>query len=603
MSSYSSLIELRQKDGRKIDAGEYECNLAKPIVIEEGDTILLKQAFIDTKKTSENQIILDTDLNLVINNGFYYTHWIPPSITNTSFLTAAPPNVPTTNTTSVDGKNYIPYIVALYDTNSYLSRWKFKTAGKSKAVGNVVISYEYINPMNQTTVVHHRIPYTDSTGAGEIIHQDFGIMGKTSSFKIVSPAPDVLLNKYGLISVGPIFMNSNIPPVLWMPYTNSTTISIPAGRYNPSDIAILISEKVSQQNISGPSTALVNSPFLTEWSTFSSSVNNQFYYVMAESETTATGFTPAGQLGTKFGGQLIGASQMSLSYNADSNKFSWDFLHTPQRDNATGQNICVRYINQNYTNGTNILPIARHSGIFFSGLAAYDPKGNYVDFWSGMLGFDLDKLVAKQTKIPLATNKSSVLCWNGNILDFDVVGVKLIDGVNITNGYAGLDSAVIKSSSASWYSNGSIDNTQSSFITKSLTSTIQNTVNIIAPNTLSDIQDLYSHFLLSADFRFNNDVYGVDIYKQIQGVITKYYSYNGNYTYGDSSGSVEYTHKGIPIYLKSVKLRVLKSDKTTDKNLGDDNTFYFQLIKAQAAIEPAAPTPAKRSTKPQVQRN
>jgi len=79
-------------------------------------------------------------------------------------------------------------------------------------------------------------------------------------------------------------------------------------------------------------------------------------------------------------------------------------------------------------------------------------------------------------------------------------------------------------------------------------------------------------------------MYGTDLNKQVQGIISKYYSFNGNYTYGDSSGSIEYTHKGMPIYLHGIKLKILKSDKQVDNNLGDDNTIFFQLIKAEPVI-------------------
>ena len=63
-----SVIELRQKDGRTIQIGEYENMLSREITINDGDTVLLKQAFIDTKKTNSNQILIEEDTIRVVSS-------------------------------------------------------------------------------------------------------------------------------------------------------------------------------------------------------------------------------------------------------------------------------------------------------------------------------------------------------------------------------------------------------------------------------------------------------------------------------------------------------------------------------------------------------
>ncbi len=69
------------------------------------------------------------------------------------------------------------------------------------------------------------------------------------------------------------------------------------------------------------------------------------------------------------------------------------------------------------------------------------------------------------------------------------------------------------------------------------------------------------------------------------GIITKYYSY-GSYAYGESDAAIQYIHKGAPIQLKSVRVRLLKSDMKLDENLGDDNTIIMQVIKGGAQFPP-----------------
>ena len=69
------ILELRQKDASQIVAnGDYEVDLAKEIIIEAGDTISLKQSFIDI--TNSDQIIIPYDLTISTEHILYFTDWI-----------------------------------------------------------------------------------------------------------------------------------------------------------------------------------------------------------------------------------------------------------------------------------------------------------------------------------------------------------------------------------------------------------------------------------------------------------------------------------------------------------------------------------------------
>jgi hypothetical protein len=61
--------------------------------------------------------------------------------------------------------------------------------------------------------------------------------------------------------------------------------------------------------------------------------------------------------------------------------------------------------------------------------------------------------------------------------------------------------------------------------------------------------------------------------------VGKYYQVS-NYIIGDSDGAIQYQHRGMPLILRSIRIRILKSDKKQDLNLGSDNTIMFQLIKS-----------------------
>ena len=80
--------------------------------------------------------------------------------------------------------------------------------------------------------------------------------------------------------------------------------------------------------------------------------------------------------------------------------------------------------------------------------------------------------------------------------------------------------------------------------------------------------------------KLQNELIGADdVYRNYSGIINKYYS-SGSYVYGDESGAIVYEHKGMPLVLRSVKCRILTSDKIADPLLGSDNTIYMQVIKA-----------------------
>jgi hypothetical protein len=89
----------------------------------------------------------------------------------------------------------------------------------------------------------------------------------------------------------------------------------------------------------------------------------------------------------------------------------------------------------------------------------------------------------------------------------------------------------------------------------------------------------------------NNSYIGSTFYRNINGIISKYYAY-GSYAFAESDAAIQYIHSGAPIQLKSVHVRLLKSNKKLDVNLGDDNTVILQVIKGSQGLPPVS-TPKK----------
>jgi hypothetical protein len=251
----------------------------------------------------------------------------------------------------------------------------------------------------------------------------------------------------------------------------------------------------------------------------------------------------------------IGASEIALEYDPATDKFNFTFLHTPQL--TSGGAVSVYYNWQNSIVGSKVYASAKNGGIFFESLSAVDSKGNFFDFWSGVLGFDVSTLCVKYTQLYNVLNLPNSTIFVPNF----------VDGQSTTNGFYGLASAIKVGD----------DYYQAPALPQQ--STIDNTINIISLKTTAELINTYSHFLIEADLKFQNNMFGINTTRNIQGIVSKYYS-QGSYTFGDSSNSIQYTHTGNSLILKSVRIRILTSAKILDPNIGNDNTVYFQIIKA-----------------------
>jgi hypothetical protein len=148
----------------------------------------------------------------------------------------------------------------------------------------------------------------------------------------------------------------------------------------------------------------------------------------------------------------------------------------------------------------------------------------------------------------------------------------------MTTGFAGLDTIVFKDKDRWWY-----ENLLNSFDDSILCSTINNTIALEASNSIDELLNKYSHFLIQVNFTLSNNYIGTDTFRNIGGIISKYYS-DANYTFGASDGAIQYIHNGAPVQIKSLKVRILNSSKMIDPLLGPDNTVIFEVIK-QAPVK------------------
>jgi hypothetical protein len=570
----TNILELRQADSNLvITNGDYETLLSNDITLENGDVLVLKNAFIDTKQTGN--IVLDTDTTLTIQFTPYITDWLE---TEDKGYYYKKDNSPTT-IDFANGFDFIPYyniIDGPLEGYELVTSVNYETLMPGPHPDSIQTTYSYINIVNQTIVFHTTI-YANTLPPEYGTYKDVfsNIIAKIGSFKLLTT--EDTLNQLGLSYNSPaITVIPNVIQTSYNPYIFTISIVIPAGNYSPTYLSLLISEKLSQNgsNNSIPfAGGLLQSPFIKSAYVYDSGrpmpngAKNPNGTPIIITEQAKFISTDASLVFNFLEGKyyLIGSSQIALEFDSDSNKFVFEFLHMPMYDNVTGTNISVRY--QYYANNPAeaITATAKNGGIFLTGLLATDVNGNTIDFWSNTLGFNIGSICIN----PHNGYVEDILGLTGFV---QTIG-PITHGINATTGFFGIDTIVYKNKSSFW--NQPI---LSSFDDKTLCSTINNTVAIEASFSIDDLLNKYSHYIIQTDITLSNNLIGTETYHNINGIISKYYSDN-NYTFGDESGAIQYQHKGQPVFIKSIKVRILSSDKTIDPELGSDNTIFMQIIK------------------------
>ena len=580
MSNNIVTLELRQKDSRRVVAnGDYEVQLGREITIENGDMIAVKQAFIDT--TREGNIIIP-DLTLTIQNGVYFTDWIKDTTAKPTYWNEDnTANASATVAVSAGCAKFIPYKTREFipsTATQLIEGFTYNIDFTGSQEPSFTITYQYNDVDDKPIILHTTFPPLSGR-----VHQTyvdkFNVICKTGTFQLVSPNA-AYFAEFGTTPVGPVIGPNPSTIDIFEPYIFNTNIQLAAGSYTPTEISLLISEKLSQNNLNYAAPQFSNpiqSNFIWAAQNFDSGKPEPDGSVDENGDPITIGTNGTifiandGTFSTKFipdQTYLIGSSQIALEFDTNTNSFVWQFLHMPMYDGGTGSNISVRYLQFNLDSG-NLVAAANNGGIFFTGLSATTADNNAYDFWEGVLGFDVASICA--TTLPYKTN---VFNQTGRTYLVE----PLVTGQHITDGYFGLDSGIVKGATT-FYKSAVVPATQAG-----LSSTINNTINIEAVKNVTQLLTKFSHYIIQTDLAFSNNNYiGSDNYRTFNAVVGKYFSYS-TYTYGDPSTGISYVHNGGTQTIKSIKVRLLKPNKILDENLGDDSTVILQLIKGKSIL-------------------
>ena len=562
--SSSFIVECRQKETDIVIAnGSYTTNLQEEILIEEGDSIYVKQSFVDTEAASNNQIVISDDLTLSTSN-FVYLNYDNNTdlafVKNVGDKRAVDPNV---------GFNWgdLPAI----DYQNYVLCNQRNAGDSTHVVGLQTTRYDTNKPILEATLKYQ---YEDISGATVFFTAVFKITDK--NFVEAKPTPFIAKNgtvksvdytEAQLISLFNWKPGMEIEGVAiddWVaePITFNNTIELSKGNYDPAQLITVLNREL-QKNAPTTSDILVSS-YLKNGATFvgTASIGNLFSLARFDGGNSGMQLNDINK-------RVIGASQVNLDYDPATKQFSWIYTHTPTYSSG---NEVVTYRPDGITQN-------KSGGILFRELSAII-KGTTksFDFWNKVMGFDVSTTGLLTTFDIVNINPGGGPGASGTPPAPALFGPKITnfaDGITSTGAYIGI-ADLVDGASASYQTIPDLP----------FSATSSDTIPIVGSVTSLNHIDAFGYFLIEIDSKFKNEfLTPSNNYRNVQSIVSRYYSVN-SYTSGSSDGSIIYTHSGLPTLLQSFRVRILDSTKALATNIGADNTIFVEIMKAPKETKP-----------------
>tara|TARA_R100000541_G_scaffold59356_1_gene72999 strand:+ start:1070 stop:3040 length:1971 start_codon:yes stop_codon:yes gene_type:complete len=638
--SESIVIELRQEnDNTKVMSnGDYISTMLENVTLSKGDSLVVRNAFVDTTVNSNQFITLDNDYNISSDFMFY----------NYSFQT--------------DGIHFIPQFALTNSDQGGQADTNVSLNGRITGLINVLCKPEINAPAGYSdfsTVTFNRNPsasgtdwgdirfdvvYTDLLGEIRTNHSYFYKQTKGTTFNATILGSGGILAKNGSVTVNVttaniqkgnitsnFTLNSSAIPgnvKIFHPVYQTLSGTIPKGKYTPTELAekinsifqivptnpkeIYLEETVT--NITTPCLRLLkNSNSYADSTTnevFVPNTNDDVYIdyfgTFGGGRNQASSVKPGGPKNCyipaySYGGNSgterhpapipsfwTGASQVEFFYNQDTNKMSVNYLHTPQYAKASdktiqGGEVVTIYANDAVYNpaGNGVWSNATRANTFFGkangGIILSSLTSEPAGFWDDLLGFDVSEMCINPNYQRLTTSLNDqeyFIVTNPTYFPY----MDLIEGKNIT--------APIIINDMNIQKNGTFNQQSSSGGGTSFN--VVGTTAIIAPNVLLDNILDTAYYLIEVDSKFKSNVFTSDKgnMRNVQTICNTYFN-NGVYTSASSADSIVYTHQGVDdITLQSFGVRILSSNKELAQGIGPDNTVFLEVQRANPPLLP-----------------
>ena len=273
-----------------------------------------------------------------------------------------------------------------------------------------------------------------------------------------------------------------------------------------------------------------------------------------------------------------GAEALSFIYDDTSDTFQIAQAHSNMYSRLDGGVIARQF----YTaNNIGRITCDQAGGIFLNSL---EPKSLFFDKMNLIENEILiNNLTLNPTLHDLKTGTINVtLPFNNDLTDALTHTCRLIPGRNITGNYLGIASHIDKRTRVinnppalpdPALSGGAYGQVQTAY---SLDIAIDTPITItgtdLSDETLSD-----PYFQIEISGANRQDVLGaITKNNLIQSIVGKYFS-NGGYTTGNADDGFRYVHKGDPMFLKSLSVRILNSNGEVATGLGSTSAVILEI--------------------------
>lgn len=622
----NTIIELRQQNANSNVArdnvlnpinGDYRCNF-EPVTINPNDAVAIKSAFIDSLNSSSDKVFVPEvggvpgQCEISLTNGYYTNDW------GTTF-DSIKPNKTFNVVAGNSHPDCKPYILSVdkhsgnpADTN-LLTEFRIPVGVISPSdmkinLGQFESLINFVHPDGSQLQVYVSL-YFDRMPKDEYLKMDEA--GSKTAYILVSEAlqkkypqawkgsthllpfaikqntiGDMNFDKTGNFFVREPYQTfSQVVETLdnnsvFTPYLKETTFSIDSGSYDPQELAVLLSQKMSATDLSGDNNIPqnpVNNNFLKTSKQLASAteLNTGTNIQLTKDDATdiMTISTNAEDLN-----YYVGASQVAVGYDEELRKFTIEQIHSSLYDSeytantqesGTGQ----KQIRLLHAPNNSKAIVNKNTGIFFTRL---EPN----NLWFDVMGFNQNTII---TSISPQVKKASI----GGDTNVVLSPVTLIDGVNITGDSSGIDSVIIKSNSNPPDDGSAInadfiafDVAPNTGDTRDILTNVGNTVSIFSSKLSQESKQKEPYFQIELD-QFNQEMIGKDSKSnKIQAILSRYYS-DDAFTFSYNEGSTPYIHRSSqPMYLSSLRIRILNPDGTVDSSLGPRNTIFLEIQRA-----------------------
>ena len=614
------LIELREATSDSTlqgikNAGEFQVTLNNPLVLKENDELSLSSVFVDSVATNSGKIVInDDETDFSVRNFVYLNNYDSDVAKLIPFKRTGQTIVKGLN----DGFNYVACANTgtLTHTSELITQIncgiKPHDAVPNKQVPCAIyFSYTSLTDTAMTFVVninkeinfksefkragvdadnnpnpafYTMDDYKDDFGA---FPSGFPFDCKVGTFKFTQIVIDKGFNGF----------NGNFPftsstgtfsGIKLSPFIFTYNFTIPSGAYDPSEFARLLTDKLSNQNITTGD--LVNytdveddsgNKYITAPDSFNSPylatgrrlalINNVQY----NNDIYGCRFDGEGVIRSATDGLLFGSTQVGLEFDdTGQNKFFFSQLHSPFYIISGGDSTMgTKFTNVLNSAGASTIQnfVANKTG----GIGFTELKPESV--WFKKLGFDPALITNFGIKDfgggTQIANYENIAGGDVVLPNLSPITFTLNDGINTTGNFTSLDSAVNKATPR---------------VLPDLT-TLADTSQIIkqiyAKNAINEGGSLPYYLIEIEGKGINSDIRGsrdsAIHNNKISGIVSRYYQ-TGSYTSSmDGSGAIPYVHKGEPLIIDSFKVRILDPDGTLTENIQDSNVVFLQHTPAQ----------------------